>query len=93
MSPVQGLEQHIYTPQERHNFAYQPGALLQYRKEIETGLNSQFSIFLKESKTQKDTREYMIQQMKEKINNVTLAERLIPDWAVGCKQLLSQSYF
>ncbi|CAK7224672.1 hypothetical protein SCUCBS95973_005597 [Sporothrix curviconia] len=87
VSPVQGLEQHIYSPEERAEFANKPGALLKYRKEIETGLNGQFGIFLKKTKVNEDTRAYMIAQMKEKLNNDFLADKLIPDWSVGCRRL------
>lgn len=87
VSPVQGLEQHVFTPQERHDFANKPGALLKYRKTVETGLNGQFSLFLKDTTTQNDTRAYMVQQMKEKINDKFLEEKLIPDWSLGCRRL------
>lgn len=66
MSPVQGLEQHVYTPKELHDFASEPGKLLEYRKQIETGLNGQFSLFLNNTQTQNDTRAYMLEQMKQK---------------------------
>lgn len=87
VSPVQGLEQHVFTPQELHDFANTPGTLLQYRKQVETGLNGQFSLFLKGTKTQDDTRAYMIGQMKEKLNNKLLEDKLIPDWSLGCRRL------
>lgn len=87
VSPVQGLEQHVFTPQELHDFANTPGTLLQYRKQIEAGLNGQFSLFLKGTKTQDDTRAYMIAQMKQKLNSKFLEDKLIPDWSLGCRRL------
>lgn len=87
VSPVQGLEQHAFTPQELHDFAHKPGALLEYRKQVETGLNGQFSLFLKNTTTQNDTRAYMVEQMKQKLNNKFLEEKLIPDWSLGCRRL------
>ncbi|KAK4941427.1 hypothetical protein LTR10_018696 [Elasticomyces elasticus] len=87
VSPVQGLEQHVFTPQELHDFAHKPGALLEYRKNVETGLNGQFSLFLKGTRTQNDTRAYMIEQMKQKLNDKFLEEKLIPDWSLGCRRL------
>ncbi|KEF53693.1 cyclohexanone monooxygenase [Exophiala aquamarina CBS 119918] len=87
VSPVQGLEQHVFSPQELHDFANTPGTLLEYRKQVETGLNGQFSLFLKGTKTQDDTREYMIAQMKKKLNNKLLEDQLIPDWSLGCRRL------
>lgn len=89
VSPVQGLEQHIFSEQERRDFANKPGALLEYRKGIETGLNGQFGLFLQNTTVQNDTRNYMLDQMKQKLNNKFLEEKLIPDWALGCKYFIS----
>jgi cation diffusion facilitator CzcD-associated flavoprotein CzcO len=87
VSPVQGLEQHIYSEQEKMDFANKPGTLLEYRKDIERGLNGQYGIFLKNSKINNDTHEYMMSQMKEKLNDPFLEEKLIPNWSVGCRRL------
>ncbi|KAK2745565.1 hypothetical protein FQN57_003690 [Myotisia sp. PD_48] len=87
VSPVQGLEQHVYTEQERRDFANKPGNLTAYRKVIERGLNGQFGIFLKDTKINNDTHTHFTQQMKEKLNNKFLEEKLIPDWHVGCRRL------
>ncbi|KFZ00448.1 hypothetical protein V498_00072 [Pseudogymnoascus sp. VKM F-4517 (FW-2822)] len=87
VSPVQGLEGHVYSPEELHDFATKPGTLTEYRKNIERGLNGQFGIFLKGAQPNVDTRKYMLEQMKEKINNKYLEEKLIPDWSVGCRRL------
>jgi cation diffusion facilitator CzcD-associated flavoprotein CzcO len=87
VSPVQGLEQHVFTPEERRDFAERPGALLEYRKGIEGGLNAQFGIFLKRNKLNDDTHAYMLAQMKDKLRDAYLEEKLIPDWSVGCRRL------
>ena len=82
-----GLEQHIFTDEEKREFAEKPGVLTQYRKEIERGLNGQFGIFLKDSQPNKDTHTHMLEQMRSKLGNKYLEEKLIPDWAVGCRRL------
>jgi hypothetical protein len=87
VSPVQGLEQHIYSDDERREFEHKPGALTDYRKNIERGLNGQFGIFLRDTKPNNDTHAYMLSQMKEKLQNEYLEERLIPKWSVGCRRL------
>ncbi|KAK0385087.1 hypothetical protein NLU13_7565 [Sarocladium strictum] len=87
VSPVQGLEQHKFSEQELEEFRNKPGALLEYRKAIESGLNGQFGIFLRDNQVNKDTREYMLAQMKEKLNDKFLEEKLIPEWSVGCRRL------
>jgi cation diffusion facilitator CzcD-associated flavoprotein CzcO len=87
VSPAQGLEQHAFTPQELHEFSTKPGALLAYRKQIETGLNGQFSLFLKGTKTQNESKAYMLDQMKLKLADKFLEEKLIPSWSLGCRRL------
>lgn len=87
MSPVQGLEQHLFTDEELSNFVNNPAALTAYRKEVESGLNGQFGIFLKNNKVNQDTHAYMMEQMKEKLGDKYLEEKLIPDWSVGCRRL------
>lgn len=87
VSPVQGLEQHVFTPQERQDFVNKPGVLTKYRKEVETGLNGQFGLFLKGTTVNNDTHDYMVGQMKEKLNDERLATKLIPEWSVGCRRL------
>lgn len=87
VSPVQGLEQHIFSPQEKEAFATRPEVLNEYRREIERGLNGQFGIFLRNTKSQKETREYMTETMAQKLQNTGLEKVLIPDWSVGCRRI------
>jgi cation diffusion facilitator CzcD-associated flavoprotein CzcO len=87
VSPVQGLEGHVYSEQEKRDFATKPGQLLEYRKGIERGLNGQFGIFLKNTQINNDTHEHFISQMKSKLNSSYLEDKLIPKWAVGCRRL------
>ena len=86
VSPVQGLEQHVFSPQERHDFVHKHGALTEYRKSVESGLNGQFGLFLKGTTVNNQTHDYMVQQMKDKINDERLF-KLIPEWSVGCRRL------
>ena len=87
VSPVQGLEQHIYRPEELTEFQLKPEALLQYRQMIERGLNGQFDIFLHDTQVQKDTHAHMVNAMKEKLHDTKLEDTLIPSWDVGCRRL------
>ncbi|KAI8629794.1 hypothetical protein F5Y19DRAFT_431985 [Xylariaceae sp. FL1651] len=87
VSPVQGLEQHLFSDEEKATFINKPGALLDYRKEIESGLNGQFGIFLKNNKVNEETQAYMLDQMKEKLGDAYLESKLIPDWSIGCRRL------
>jgi cation diffusion facilitator CzcD-associated flavoprotein CzcO len=87
VSPTAGLEQHVFSEEEKRKFAEEPGALLSYRKEIENGMNGQFGIFLKDNQINIETQAYMVQQMKEKLGNPHLESKLIPDWRLGCRRL------
>ncbi|KAL3430356.1 hypothetical protein BDV09DRAFT_199749 [Aspergillus tetrazonus] len=87
VSPVKGLEQHIFSEEEKQAFAANSQHLTEYRRGIERGMNGQFAIFLRNTEGQRSTREYMTQQMKEKLNNVDLEKVLIPDWSVGCRRI------
>ncbi|KAF2748331.1 FAD/NAD(P)-binding domain-containing protein [Sporormia fimetaria CBS 119925] len=87
VSPVQGLEQHVYSQEEHRDFETKPDVLTEYRKGIERGMNSQFGIFLKGSNINSETEAHFRQQMREKLQNPYLEERLIPDWHVGCRRL------
>jgi cation diffusion facilitator CzcD-associated flavoprotein CzcO len=87
VSPAQGLEQHCFSDEEMRKFAETPGALLAYRKRIESGLNGQFGLFLRDSRVNRDTQAYMERQMREKLGDGALAEKLIPRWSLGCRRL------
>jgi hypothetical protein len=87
VSPVQGLEQHVYSDKERLEFATKPNVLTEYRKNVERGLNGQFGIFLKDTNTNNETEAYFRSQMHDKLQNDYLEERLIPNWHVGCRRL------
>ncbi|KAF2261197.1 FAD/NAD(P)-binding domain-containing protein [Lojkania enalia] len=87
VSPVQGLEQHVFSDHERLEFATKPNALLEYRRNVERGLNGQFGIFLKGTNTNNETEAYFRQQMHDKLKNPYLEERLVPNWHVGCRRL------
>ncbi|RDW65645.1 flavin-containing monooxygenase [Aspergillus mulundensis] len=87
VSPVKGLEQHIFTEEEKKAFASNPGHLTEYRRGIESGMNGQFAIFLRNTEGQRSTREYMTQQMREKLSNAELDKVLIPEWSVGCRRI------
>lgn len=87
VSPVQGMEQHVYSAEERRTFAAIPGALLQRRKEIETGINGYFAMFLKDSEVQRNLFIQMVERMKDRLKNETLEKQLIPAWSVGCRRL------
>ena len=87
VSPIPGLEQHVFSDEEKEAFATRPGMLTEYRKDIERGMNSTFSVFLKNTQGQGDTREYMTKQMTDKLQGTNLEGVLVPEWSVGCRRI------
>lgn len=86
VAPVQGFEQHVYTPEERKLFETDPEAFLAYRKGQESSVNSLFGIFISGSDTQKAVFADMRARMKAALNNESL-EWTIPEFGVGCRRL------
>jgi cation diffusion facilitator CzcD-associated flavoprotein CzcO len=87
ISPVQGLEQHVYSEEEKADFVNKSGVLLDYRKAVENGLNGSFGIFLKNNKLNQDTRAYILGRMREKLGDAYLESKMIPNFAFGCRRL------
>ncbi|PPQ63112.1 hypothetical protein CVT24_005823 [Panaeolus cyanescens] len=86
VAPVQGLEQHVYTAEERKLFATDPEAFLAYRKRQETATSNLFGIFISGSEVQKAISEDMRARMKAALNNESL-EWIVPNFGVGCRRL------
>lgn len=87
ISPVQGLDQHNYTEEERRLFRNEPSQLTVYRKMNETSMNCLFGTFIKGSKTQLDTRVDLTTKMRTKLKGTGLESKLIPQWSPGCRRL------
>lgn len=57
------------------------------RKANESGLNSMFGLYLKDTTIQHEMRQNMVKQMKSKLQDDSLEQKLIPSWGVGCRRL------
>jgi cation diffusion facilitator CzcD-associated flavoprotein CzcO len=74
----------FFTEEQKKHWAENPDEYLQYRKEVESELNSRFRLYLKDSDAQKEALEYSISQMTEKLSlKPEIGENLIPKFAVG----------
>lgn len=87
VSPPIGQGFKAYTLEDKARFAADPEYHLQIRREIERNMNSKFGLFHSGSDEQKQAREYMLNQMKEKLGNSELENVLIPKWSVGCRRI------
>ncbi|KAJ5949897.1 flavin-binding monooxygenase [Penicillium verhagenii] len=87
ISPPIGQEYHVYTSEEKQQFREDGQHHLDERKGHENRMNSGFAIFHSESESQKNIREQMLTQMKEKLRNPQLENLLVPEWSVGCRRI------
>lgn len=81
------MDQHVYTKDEIEEFIRKPEVLSGVRKANESGLNSMFGLYLKNTQIQNDMKINMQTQMKEKLKDNFLEQKLIPTWGVGCRRL------
>lgn len=73
-----------FTEEVKEQWATDVDAYLQYRKVVEAEINSHFKVYLKDSEDQKLARNIAAAQLRAKlVNKPDLAEKLIPDFAVG----------
>ncbi|KAM0747815.1 putative flavin-binding monooxygenase [Meredithblackwellia eburnea MCA 4105] len=77
-----------YSNEEIETFEKNPEALLEYRRKLEKDVSAAFHLFLREDDVQKkvcpEIAEYMRKQLSSKPG---LAEKMIPNWPVGCRRL------
>ncbi|KAH8901734.1 cyclohexanone monooxygenase [Thozetella sp. PMI_491] len=82
------IMQAFYTEAEISKLSKDPEYLLQYRKQIEYSINSNFAIFYKNSEASIMAEHYMRDIMKKRLNgDPVLTESIIPSWPVGCRRL------
>ncbi|EXJ78167.1 cyclohexanone monooxygenase [Capronia epimyces CBS 606.96] len=87
ISPVRGLDQHVFSAEEVASFANEPEKLLEYRKANEDGINSLWPLYVRGTDMQKAARKAMLKQMQLKLQGSGLEDKLIPSWSVGCRRL------
>lgn len=76
----------MYTDEQKRQFRNEPDTLLEVRRATESELNRIFPTFLKESVRQKMAITAATKDMKSRLNP-ELAEKLIPDFPLGCRRL------
>ncbi len=64
--------------------------LKKYRKTVQGGINKAFKMFVKDSEANKNSTEFAVKQMSEKLNyDPKLCDKLIPKWELGCRYKLA----
>lgn len=85
--PTQGYAQRHYTDEEKQAFASDPKKLEEHRRELDSNLNSLFSIFFQDHPAQKAITSAMRDAMAEKLKGSGLEDKVIPKWGVGCRRI------
>jgi hypothetical protein len=83
------VQQYFYKNYEVNKLIENPEFHLQYRKQIEFGINSGFAIFYKGSEASKMAQVYMANEMAARLQHLPeLTKRLIPKWPPGCRYVV-----
>ncbi|CVL03471.1 related to steroid monooxygenase [Fusarium proliferatum] len=78
----------VYTDEQKKQFAEDPKAYLEHRKEMETKINTSFRNNIADHPNQKMAREFVAKRMAKILkNDERLTQRLIPTFPMGCRRL------
>jgi hypothetical protein len=67
-------------------FRDEKGSLLATRKKNEATMLSAYSMFIRGSNTHADATKIVSEEMRRKINDEELADKLIPEFSLGCRR-------
>lgn len=81
-----------FTTDEIERFVREPETVLALRQENERTMNSIFSMYLRDSILQKQCRALLESEMKKIVDDEELEDKLIPDFAVGCKRVVPSGF-
>ncbi|KAK5173627.1 uncharacterized protein LTR77_002308 [Saxophila tyrrhenica] len=83
------MKQYWYTEEDKQRFRDDPEHLLQYRKKLESAVNSMFDMFISNSDVSKGANDMMRAEMNRRIGpgHEELKNRLIPSWSPGCRRI------
>lgn len=76
-----------YREEDKKRFR-DPEELKKYRKAVQSGINTNFKLFVKGGDYNKEMTEFATKQMASKLNNDPwLCEKLIPKYELGCRRI------
>jgi hypothetical protein len=76
-----------YTPEERENFRNNLPALVEHAKYLESQVNGLWSLFFKDSASQKEAQKIFSHRMGEFIKDKRILKGLTPKFSVGCRRI------
>jgi len=82
-----GYEARKFSAEEKREFLENPNKHLEFRKGIERNGNAFFPLFISDSDSQKQAKEFYRQGMRDQIPDEDLKDKLTPMWDVGCRRL------
>ncbi|KAI1342701.1 FAD/NAD(P)-binding domain-containing protein [Xylariaceae sp. FL0016] len=82
-----------FSAEEIERFVNEPETVLKLRQDNERTMNSIFSMYLKDTILQNQAKSLLESEMKKIFNGDKEAEeKLIPDFAVGCKRVIPSGF-
>ncbi|RFU29399.1 hypothetical protein B7463_g6938, partial [Scytalidium lignicola] len=78
-----------FSKEQKEKWAKHPDEYLAYRKEVEQEMNARFRMYIANSETQQNARNFSISQMTGKLTNggkPELVKLMLPDFEVGCRR-------
>lgn len=84
-----GCRQYTFTDADKEKFANDPKYLLEFRKKIESEINSLFGMYQQGSDMSNQFRQTITDEMNRRIGpgNEKLKSFIIPKWSPGCRRI------
>ncbi|KAI1259174.1 FAD/NAD(P)-binding domain-containing protein [Xylariaceae sp. FL1019] len=86
--PDISTESSVMSPERIKQLVQSPELLLNVRRENERTMNSIFSVYMKGSVLQEQAKVLLELATREALCNYGAADKMIPDFAVGCKRVI-----
>ncbi|KFG84108.1 putative steroid monooxygenase [Metarhizium anisopliae] len=76
-----------FSEEQKQTFRGDPKAYMDYRKDIESEINSRFKFIIKDSPEQEEAVRFTVNGMKEKLGKDSpLLKHILPTFAIGCRR-------
>lgn len=90
--PDISTEAGTFSKEQIEQFVKDPASVLKLRQDNERTMNSIFTVYLKNTILQKQCKDLLESEMKKLFKDKELEEKLIPDFAVGCKRVVPSGF-
>ncbi|KAI9039003.1 flavin-containing monooxygenase [Aspergillus affinis] len=90
--PDISTEAGAFSEEQIEHFVNHPESVLTLRQQNERTMNSIFTVYLKNTILQQQCKDLLESEMKKLFQNKELQEKLIRDFAVGCKRVIPSGF-